>query len=108
MSGRESVRVKLQDRASVFLSFVLIIPIVSLIILSAFFSKKIFYNTNSKILNGLLVELNNKEQDEFSKLNIDYFQIYGNHNSESISNIKYKFNKKKASKNNYSSIGRQS
>jgi signal transduction histidine kinase len=71
MSGRESVRIKLQDRASVFLSFVLIIPIVSLIILSAFFSKKIFYNTNSKILNGLLVELNNKEQDEFSKLNIE-------------------------------------
>ena len=31
---------------------------------------------------------------ELSKLNIDYFQIYGNYNSESISNIKSKFNKK--------------
>ena len=35
-----------------------------------------------------------KELEKFSKLNIDYFQIYGNHNSESISNIKSKFNKK--------------
>jgi len=67
MSHKESIRIKLQDRASVFLSFVLIIPVVSLIILSAFFSKRIFYSTNSKILNGLLIELNNKEQDEFSK-----------------------------------------
>ncbi len=71
MSHKQSVRTKLQDRASVFLSFVLIIPIVSLIILSAFFSKKIFYSTNSKILNGLLIELNNKEKDEFSKFDIE-------------------------------------
>ena len=39
---------------------------------------------------GVLVNPKNKELEKFSKLNIDYFQIYGNHNSESISNIKSK------------------
>mgnify|MGYP001447884534 CR=1 FL=1 len=43
---------------------------------------------------GVLVNPKNDELEKFSKLNIDYFQIYGNHNSESISNIKSKFNKK--------------
>ena len=43
---------------------------------------------------AVLVNPNENELEKFSKLNIDYFQIYGNHNSESISNIKSKFNKK--------------
>ena len=43
---------------------------------------------------AVLVDPKDKELEKFSKLNIDYFQIYGNHNSESISNIKSKFNKK--------------
>ena len=43
---------------------------------------------------GVLVEPKDKELEKFSKLNIDYFQIYGNYNNESISNIKSKFNKK--------------
>jgi phosphoribosylanthranilate isomerase len=34
------------------------------------------------------------EIEKFSKLNIDYFQIYGNYNEKLISNIKLKFNKK--------------
>jgi len=43
---------------------------------------------------AVLVEPKDKELEKFSKLNIDYFQIYGNHNNETISNIKSKFNKK--------------
>ena len=43
---------------------------------------------------GVLVNPNNDELDKFSKLNIDYFQIYGNYNNESITNIKNKFKKK--------------
>ena len=43
---------------------------------------------------GVLVEPKNEELEKFSELNIDYFQIYGNYNSESILNIKLKFNKK--------------
>ena len=43
---------------------------------------------------GVLVKPNNDELEKFSKLNIDYFQIYGNYNKESISNIKNKFKKK--------------
>ena len=43
---------------------------------------------------GVLVKPNNDELEKFSKLNIDYFQIYGNYNNESISNIKNKFKKK--------------
>ena len=43
---------------------------------------------------AVLVKPKDKELEKFSKLNIDYFQIYGNHNSKSISNIKSKFNKK--------------
>ena len=42
----------------------------------------------------VLVDPKDKELEKFSKLNIDYFQIYGNYNSELISNIKSKFNKK--------------
>ena len=43
---------------------------------------------------GVLIDPNDDELKKFSKLNIDYFQIYGNHNNESILNIKSKFNKK--------------
>ena len=43
---------------------------------------------------GVLVNPKNEELEKFSKLNIDYFQIYGNYNSNLISNIKSKFNKK--------------
>ena len=43
---------------------------------------------------GVLVEPKNEELEKFSELNIDYFQIYGNYNSDSILNIKLKFNKK--------------
>ena len=43
---------------------------------------------------AVLVNPNEHELEKFSKLNIDYFQIYGNYNSNLISNIKSKFNKK--------------
>ena len=43
---------------------------------------------------AVLVNPNEDELEKFSKLNIDYFQIYGNYNSNLISNIKSKFNKK--------------
>ena len=43
---------------------------------------------------AVLVKPNENELEKFSKLNIDYFQIYGNYNSNLISNIKSKFNKK--------------
>ena len=43
---------------------------------------------------GVLVNPKNEELEKFSKLNIDYFQIYGNYSSEYIKNIKSKFGKK--------------
>jgi len=43
---------------------------------------------------GVLVNPKSDELEKFSKLNIDYFQIYGNYNSEHILNIKSKFKKK--------------
>tara|TARA_Y100000590_G_scaffold234315_1_gene263873 strand:+ start:1143 stop:1760 length:618 start_codon:yes stop_codon:yes gene_type:complete len=43
---------------------------------------------------GVLVNPKNEELEKFSKLNIDYFQIYGNYNEKSIYDIKLKFNKK--------------
>ena len=43
---------------------------------------------------AVLVNPKEDELEKFSKLNIDYFQIYGNYNSNFISNIKSKFNKK--------------
>ena len=43
---------------------------------------------------AVLIDPDDDELKKFSKLNIDYFQIYGNHNNESILNIKSKFNKK--------------
>ena len=43
---------------------------------------------------GVLVNPKNEELEKFSKLNIDYFQIYGNYNEKLISDIKLQFNKK--------------
>jgi len=43
---------------------------------------------------GVLVNPKNEELERFSKLNIDYFQIYGNYSERKISEIKLKFNKK--------------
>ena len=43
---------------------------------------------------GVLVNPKNNELKKFSKLNIDYFQIYGNFYRESILEIKNKFKKK--------------
>ena len=43
---------------------------------------------------GVLVNPKNEELEKFSRLNIDYFQIYGNYNEKIISHIKLKFNKK--------------
>ena len=43
---------------------------------------------------GVLVNPRNEELEVFSKLKIDYFQIYGNYDEKLISKIKSKFNKK--------------
>ena len=43
---------------------------------------------------AVLVKPTEKELEKFSKLKIDYFQIYGKYNNESILKIKSKFNKK--------------
>ena len=43
---------------------------------------------------GVLVNPKKGELEKFSKLNLDYFQIYGNYNEKSIYNIKSKFGKK--------------
>jgi len=43
---------------------------------------------------GVLVNPKNRELEKFSKLNIDYFQIYGNFYRQSILEIKNKFKKK--------------
>ena len=43
---------------------------------------------------GVLVEPKDDELEKFSKLNIDYFQIYGEYTRDDIKNIKGKFNKK--------------
>ena len=43
---------------------------------------------------GVLVQPNEKELEKFSKLNLDYFQLYGNFKFEELLRIKKKFNKK--------------
>ena len=43
---------------------------------------------------GVLVEPSDEELNKFAKLNVDYFQIYGNYNNNLIFNIKSKFKKK--------------
>ena len=54
--------------------------------------------TNIKKINtkyvGVLVNPKNSELEKFSKLNIDYFQIYGNFHHKSILEIRNKFKKK--------------
>ena len=62
---------------------------------------------------GVLVKPTDEELNQFSKLNLDYFQLYGNFNSEKIIQIKEKFKikiitaiqvKKKDDINNYKLI----
>ena len=48
---------------------------------------------NSKFV-GVLVKPTEKELEFFSSLNFDYFQLYGNYNSEELDEIKKKFNKR--------------
>ena len=48
---------------------------------------------NSKFV-GVLTNATQDEFLKFSKLNIDYFQIYGEYTCDDIKNIKEKFNKK--------------
>jgi phosphoribosylanthranilate isomerase len=48
---------------------------------------------NSKYV-GVLVRPTEEELNEFSKLNFDYFQLYGNFESEKLREIKEKFKKK--------------
>ena len=43
---------------------------------------------------GVLVRPTEEELNQFSKLNLDYFQLYGNFNSEELIKIKDKFKKK--------------
>ena len=43
---------------------------------------------------GVLVNPKNEELEKFSRLDIDYFQIYGNYKNTLISKIKSKFGKK--------------
>ena len=43
---------------------------------------------------GVLVSPNQEELKKFSELNFDYFQLYGNYNSETLVNIKENFSKK--------------
>ena len=40
---------------------------------------------------GVLVNPNNDEFKKYSKLNLDYFQLYGDYNHESLKKIKQKF-----------------
>ena len=65
--------------------------------------RHIEYNTADKLTKinkrnakyvGVLVHPTYDELAKFSKLNIDYFQIYGEYTRENIKNIKGKFNKK--------------
>ena len=48
---------------------------------------------NSKFV-GVLVQPSQEELDQFSKLNLDYFQLYGDYSSEELLEIKKKFEKK--------------
>ena len=51
-------------------------------------------NKNKTQYVGVLVKPNLDELDKFSKLNLDYFQLYGQYDNESLINIKNKFQKK--------------
>ena len=48
---------------------------------------------NSKYV-GVLVKPTEKELENFSNLNLDYFQLYGNYNDKDLLRIRKKFNKK--------------
>ena len=48
---------------------------------------------NSKFV-GVLVKPNEKELNQFSKLNLDYFQLYGDYQLNELKKIKEKFKKK--------------
>ena len=43
---------------------------------------------------GVLVKPTDEELNQFSKLNLDYFQLYGDYNNEDLYRIKQQFNKK--------------
>ena len=43
---------------------------------------------------GVLVKPSENELNQFSKLNLDYFQLYGNYKSDELIKIKEKFKKK--------------
>ena len=51
------------------------------------------YKENSNFV-GVLVKPTEEELANFSKLNLDYFQLYGDYNVEDLKKIKKKFNKK--------------
>ena len=61
------------------------------------------YNEAKKLLDidkkktkfvGVLVNPDQEELEKFSKLNLDYFQLYGQYNNKSLAGIKNKFQKK--------------
>ena len=43
---------------------------------------------------GVLVKPNEQELDKFSKLNLDYFQLYGDYSNSELTKIKEKYGKK--------------
>ena len=47
---------------------------------------------NSKYV-GVLVSPSNKELEKYSKLHLDYFQLYGNYSNDLLIDIKKRFNK---------------
>ena len=49
------------------------------------------YKGNSNFV-GVLVRPSEEELINFSKLNLDYFQLYGDYNVEDLKNIKKNFN----------------
>ena len=51
-------------------------------------------NKNKTKYVGVLVKPSLEELNKFSKLNLDYFQLYGEYNSKLLANIKKKFKKK--------------
>ena len=51
------------------------------------------YKKNTKYV-GVLVKPTQEELNKFSKLNLDYFQLYGDYNSRQLIKIKDKFKKK--------------
>ena len=51
-------------------------------------------NKNKTKFVGVLVKPSLEELNKFSKLNLDYFQLYGEYNSKLLANIKKNFKKK--------------